>query len=202
MEEAGADGLHLDIMDGHFVPNITFGPVVIQSIRKLTRLPFWAHLMIEQPNRYLEAFLKTGVDGIIVHSEIEDDWLGAADRLHELGIGAGLAINPETPFESLVDFLDRFDRFLVMTVHPGFGGQSFMPGPLATITAIRRHTEAWAKHPVISVDGGIDTETAPRAVMAGADTLVAGSAIFRAKDPARALQDLRSVAENSEAIER
>lgn len=197
IEEAGADGIHLDVMDGHFVPNISFGPVVVRSIRKVTKLPFWAHLMIEEPNRYLEDFRDGGVEGIIVHSEIEDDLSPLADRIHDLGIQAGVALNPETGIDRIGEVLDRFERILVMTVNPGFGGQSFIPDPLKKIGLLKRRTASWSHPPVIAVDGGIDAGNVSEVVEAGADVVVAGSAIFRADDPVSALRSIRREAEKS-----
>jgi ribulose-phosphate 3-epimerase len=195
IEEGGADGIHLDVMDGHFVPNISFGPVIIRSIRKVTNLCLWAHLMIEEPGKYLKAFRDAGVDGIIVHPEIEEDLKTLADQIHDLDIQAGVALNPESGIGMIEEFLDRFERILVMTVHPGFGGQSFIPEPLEKITALKRRITPWPHPPLIGVDGGIDVNTAPQAVRAGADVLIAGSAIFRADNPVSALQHIRREAE-------
>lgn len=191
IEEAGADGIHLDVMDGHFVPNISFGPVIIRSIRKVTSLCLWAHLMIEEPGKYLKVFRDAGVDGIIVHPEIEEDLKTLADQIHDLDIQAGVALNPESGIEMIEEVLDRFERILVMTVHPGFGGQSFIPEPLEKITALKRRITPWPHPPLIGVDGGIDVNTAPKAVRAGADVLIVGSAIFRADNPTSALQHIR-----------
>ena len=195
VEKAGADGIHLDVMDGHFVPNISFGPVVVCSIRKVTNLPFWAHLMIEEPDKYLEVFKNCGVEGIVVHPETGKDISYLADRIHNLGLKAGVALNPETNIEVIENTLDQFERILIMTVHPGFGGQSFIPGPLKKITALRGIVASFSSPPVIEVDGGIDLRTAPRVVNAGADALVIGSAIFRTDDPASALVGIRNEVE-------
>jgi len=195
VEKAGADGIHLDVMDGHFVPNISFGPVVVCSIRKVTDLPFWAHLMIEEPDKYLEVFKDCGVEGIVVHPETGKDLSFLADKIHDLGLKAGVALNPETGIEVIENVLDRFERILVMTVHPGFGGQSFFPEPLKKITALKDMIASLPRPSFIEVDGGIDLRTAPQVVNAGADILVIGSAIFRADDPASALVAIRNEVE-------
>lgn len=195
VEEAGADGIHLDVMDGHFVPNLTFGPIVIRWLRKITALPFWAHLMIEEPGRYIPEFHKAGVDGIYVHAQADRDPIALADQIRQLGLHPGLAINPEEDVESLVPLFRYFEHFLVMTVHPGFGGQEFMAEPLDHIQLIRTSTSDWIDPPHIDVDGGINIETAPRVIHAGADGLIAGSAIFGESDPAKALHAIRIAAE-------
>jgi len=199
VEKAGADVIHLDVMDGHFVPNLSFGPPVIRSLRKTTDLPFWAHLMISEPSKYLDAFAQTGIQGLTIHCEIEEDWVELLTRIRGFGIGAGVAVNPDTPVERIVDVLDRLDRVLVMTVHPGFGGQSFMPGPLEKVARLRKIADGMASPFEIAVDGGIDAKTAPRVVRAGARSLIAGSAIYHADDPSAALAAIRRAAE--EALE-
>jgi len=195
VEKAGADGIHLDVMDGHFVPNISFGPVVVCSIRKVTDLPFWAHLMIEEPDKYLEVFKDCGVEGIVVHPETGKDLSFLADKIHDLGLKAGVALNPETGIEVIENVLNRFERILIMTVHPGFGGQSFLPELLKKITALKDMIASLPRPSFIEVDGGINLRTAPQVVNAGADILVIGSAIFRADDPASALMAIRNEVE-------
>jgi len=193
VEEAGADGIHLDIMDGHFVPNITFGPVVVRSIRSVTRLPFWAHLMIQEPANYLVPFQEAGVQGIVIHAEIKGDPGRLSEKIHDLKLEAGVAINPETDAEAIGKILERFERVVIMTVHPGFGGQSFIRDPLRKIARLKHLA---GSHPLIfEVDGGVDVHNAADIVKAGADVLVAGSAIFHSNDPAQALRTIRRVAE-------
>jgi ribulose-phosphate 3-epimerase len=196
VEEAGADGLHLDIMDGHFVPNISFGPVVIRSIRKITRLPFWAHLMIEEPEKYIEAFQRAGVEGIVVHAEIQSDLSSLAAQIHGLGLEAGVSLNPETGTELIKNVLDQFERIMIMTVRPGFGGQSFMETSLKKISALKDYMISMNTHPLFEVDGGVDVHTAGKAAQAGGDILIAGSAIFHDENPGKALHAIRLAAES------
>jgi ribulose-phosphate 3-epimerase len=180
--EAGADRLHVDVMDGHFVPNITIGPVVVEWLRKASKLPLEAHLMIEQPDLYLEDFAKAGADTIIVHQEGAIHLHRTIQTIRALGKKPGVVINPATPAHVLEEILPDVDLVLIMTVNPGFGGQKFIR---STLPKIRRvHEMLVHKQPKceLEVDGGIDAETAPLVVEAGADVLVAGSAVFSAKD--------------------
>ncbi|MCJ7812355.1 ribulose-phosphate 3-epimerase [bacterium] len=195
VEKAGADGIHLDIMDGHFVPNISFGPEIVRSIRKVTGLPFWAHLMVEKPGEFVEAFHDAGVNGITIHCESDEDWLALADRIRGLGLGVGVTLNPETPLQNIEQTLDHFERILVMSVHPGFGGQSFMPETLEKIRTLKEMTLSLSNPPIIEVDGGIDEETAPFTVEAGARCLIVGAAIYRAPDPVFAFNKIKCAAE-------
>jgi ribulose-phosphate 3-epimerase len=177
VDEAGADWIHIDVMDGHFVPNISFGPVVMNSIRSVTKKPFDVHLMISPVDRYLEAFAKAGADTITLHAEAGPHLDRSLQTVKALGKRAGVALNPATPVDHIKHVLDRLDLILLMTVNPGFGGQSFI---LAMIDKIREtHDLVRGRDIDIEVDGGITVETAPLVVRAGANALVAGSAIFQ-----------------------
>ncbi|MBN1894106.1 ribulose-phosphate 3-epimerase [bacterium] len=197
VEKAGAETIHLDIMDGHFVPNISFGPPVVRSIRKATGLRLWSHLMIEEPLRYLEAFRKAGSDGILFHRESVGDAAEMIRRIHDMGMKAGIAINPGTETGFLKDILSDLEAVLIMTVHPGFGGQTLIPETLVHIRETRRLAAALSIPPVIGADGGIDLDTLRKVIHAGADNLVIGSAIFDREDPAEAFRELLKAARQS-----
>jgi ribulose-phosphate 3-epimerase len=193
VEAAGADLLHVDVMDGHFVPNLTIGPPVIESIRKRTRLPLDVHLMIEEPERWVETYVKAGADYVTVHVEACAHLERTLAMIREAGARSGVALNPSTPPEVLQYVLDDLDLVLVMSVNPGFGGQSFIP---TAYEKIRRLRAMLADRPVlISVDGGVKADNAGLLAQAGATVLVAGSAIFGASDPGAALGALRSASE-------
>ena len=182
VEAAGADRIHIDVMDGHFVPNITIGPLVIRALRRVTRLPLEAHLMITEPDRYLEAFAEAGADGLTVHVEGAIHLHRTIESIVKLGRRVGLALNPATPATVLDEVLSELDLVLVMTVDPGFGGQDFIASTVPKIRRIRELIDRVRPACELEVDGGIHPETAPLVVEAGARVLVAGSAVF--EDPA------------------
>ena len=192
--EMGADLIHLDIMDGHFVPNISFGPDIIASIRKYTDLPFDVHLMIEPIDSYIEAFVAAGSDIITVHAEAGPHIHSTLQKIRALGIRAGVALNPGTPIEALDNLWDLVDLVLVMTVNPGFGGQSFIESQLLKVSALRKKINQLGHSVNLSVDGGINKETGNKSVQAGANILVAGSSIFQLKGVpySKAIEQLRN----------
>jgi ribulose-phosphate 3-epimerase len=193
VEEAGADWIHCDIMDGHFVDNISFGPAVVGFVRKSTKLPLDVHLMIEHADHYVPRFVEAGANSITVHAEYEarHDVPKTLKQIREAGCGVGLTLNPETPFESVEPLLDQIDLLLVMTVHPGFGGQPFRAEMMEKVKRARAWQRSRQANLNVEVDGGINPETARISIENGANVLVAGTSIFRAKDYAEVIRELR-----------
>lgn len=194
VRKAGADWLHVDVMDGHFVPNLSFGPAVVKNLCGRAQLPLDVHLMVQRPLKFIEAFAKAGADMLTVHIEAEDDVKEALLLIKKLGVKAGLSVKPDTDPKRLGDYLDLLDLVLVMTVQPGFGGQSFLPHSPAQIAAVRAQISAAGRPVWLEVDGGINVHTAAEAARAGADAFVAGNAIFAAADPQKALANIRRAA--------
>jgi ribulose-phosphate 3-epimerase len=192
IESAGLNMVHLDVMDGHFVPNITIGPPVIAKLRKYSRLVFDTHLMISDPARYLDAFIESGADHITFHIEATNNPLELIEHLHGLGHTAGICLNPETPVSSIENVFFHFDMVLVMTVHPGFGAQKLIPEAAQKVAEVRRLVGPNVR---IEVDGGINPITTPIVVGHGADTLVAGNAIFGRPDRLAAIEAIRTAAQ-------
>jgi ribulose-phosphate 3-epimerase len=190
---AEADLLHVDVMDGHFVPNLTIGPPVVKSLRKRTDLHLDCHLMVDNPGDLLEDFADAGADGCTVHIELGDPRPLFAG-MRDLGMRVGLTHNPETPVDAVLPYLEEIDVLLFMSVHPGFGGQAFIPSVLDKLTTARHAVDERGLSVELEIDGGINRETAPRAAAAGADILVAGSAVFHADDPAAAARQIRDAA--------
>lgn len=197
VEQGGADVIHFDVMDGHFVPNISIGIPVLESLRKATRLPLDVHLMIEHPEEYIQEFIQAGANRVIVHQEATVHLDRALAMIREHGAQAGAAINPATPVSLLEEILDRVDTVLVMSVNPGFGGQKFIPGSIEKIRQLNHLRARYNGGFRIQVDGGVDLENIAEMAIAGANTFVAGTSIFHKPDPAAATRQIRKVATES-----
>lgn len=191
VEEAGADLIHVDVMDGHFVPNLTVGPPVVKALKRVARVPLDVHLMVDDPDATAAWYVDAGADYVTVHVEAAVHLHRVVESIREGGARPGVTLNPATPAAHLREILPFVDMVLVMSVNPGFGGQSFIESSVAKVAEVVRMCRELGVSPRIEVDGGIDTTTAPRVVAAGADTLVAGNAIFCQDDPAAALEALR-----------
>ena len=188
----GADWVHFDVMDGNFVPNITFGPDMCKALRPLTDLPIDVHLMVEHPGDWIEPFRKAGADILTIHAESAERHLHRAlQAIHAAGMKAGIVLNPATPISACVHLMPECDLVLLMSVNPGFGGQSFIPETLNKIRALKTEIEARGLQTLIEIDGGVNPDTAKQCIEAGADVLVAGSAVFKAPDPAEMIRALR-----------
>jgi len=194
VESGGADLIHIDVMDGHFVPNITVGPLVVRALKRVARVPLSVHLMIEKPERYVEAFADAGASILTVHVEAAVHLHRTIELIHGRGVKAGVALNPATPVSTLEEVAALVDQVLVMSVNPGFGGQAFIPRSESKVRAVRALLDRERSAAAIAIDGGIDRDTIRRVVEAGAEILVAGVAIFHAQDPAAATRELKALA--------
>jgi ribulose-phosphate 3-epimerase len=197
VEAGGADLIHFDVMDGHFVPNLSIGIPVLKSIRAITKLPLDAHLMITEPERYLKPFAEAGANLVSAHAEVCDDIPAIARRMHDLGLRASIAISPETPADRVLAAADHLDMILVMSVHPGFGGQEFIPASLGKLHQIRTELDRRGLAIDLEIDGGIKVDNIASVAQAGANVFVSGSGIFGHKDYAGIIAQMRREAENS-----
>lgn len=196
VEKAGADWIHVDVMDGNFVPNITMGPAIISSLRKVTRLPFDVHLMIDDPDRYIESFYKAGADVITVHVEASSHLHRTVDLIKSFGIRAGVSLNPATSLEQVEEIIHYIDLLLIMSVNPGFGGQQFIGTSLAKIARARKMLDGTPRRPLLEVDGGINLKNIGDVAEAGADVIVAGAAVFGTDDYQKTITSLKLAVSN------
>jgi len=194
IENSGAEFLHIDIMDGHFVPNLSFSPDTVRALRKKSELFFDVHLMISEPKKYIKAFADAGADLITIHSEVADNYKELAEIIHSLGLKAGISLKPGTEFDKIKDYVFDFDLVLIMTVEPGFGGQAYISSMNEKISEVRKFINNSEKSIFLQVDGGITLETIKEASRAGADVFVAGSAVFKADNPSEAVEYLKQSA--------
>ena len=199
VEKAGADMIHFDVMDGHFVPNLSIGIPVLESVRKVTRLPLDAHLMISEPARYVEAFVKAGANSISVHCEVCPDIPAMAKRIHDLGARASIGINPETDADKVLPFAEHLDMILVMSVHPGFGGQEFIPAALDKLRYIRRELKRRGLSIDVEIDGGVKLDNIADVKAAGANVFVSGSGIFGKPDYTKIMGEMRELIAHTHA---
>lgn len=197
MESAGADWIHVDVMDGHFVPNLTIGPPVVKALRRVATAPLDVHLMISNPDETVAWYLDAGAQIVTVHAEACRDLRAVLRSIREAGAKAGVSLNPDTPASEIAGVIAEVDHVLVMSVHPGFSGQSFIPSSTAKVAEVAQMASVAGAAPIIEVDGGIDVETGPLVVAAGARALVAGNAIFARPDPTEALRAIRAAAEDA-----
>lgn len=191
IDKGGADWIHLDVMDGHFVPNLTIGPGIVAALRPYSKLPFDVHLMIDYPLNYIEAFSKAGADIITFHAESKSDILDTISLIKSFNIRPGLVIKPKTPAEAVFPYLNRLDLVLVMTVEPGFGGQSFMEDMLPKVTAIKNEAKRIGKEILVEIDGGVNERTIPKAFEYGVDVCVSGTGVFKAPNAEEAILRLK-----------